>query len=139
MTLQPDRVAIWSVLEEDQRWYAWLFPGLWLLGTLYHAYLRFVTMPDEILILAGSEFIKDVGIVGLASAILSLMTIAARRFAMALFDWGNREKTRAQARAEARAEKDKQWQEWLARKEAAEKAGRPFTEPSPAEETAQVA
>ncbi len=137
--MRPDRVAIWSVLEEDQRWYAWLFPGLWLLGTLYHAYLRFVTRPDEILILAGSEFIKDIGIVGLASAILSLMTIAARRLFMALFDWGNRDKTRAEARAKARAENNKRWEAWLARKEAAEKAGREFTEPSPAEETVQVA
>ena len=102
---------------------------------LYHAYLRFLIRPDETLILAVSEFIKDIGIVGLASAVLALMTIAARRFSMALFDWGNREKTRAQARAE----NNERWKEWLARKEAAEKEGREFTEPSPAEERIQAA
>ena len=133
--MEPSRVAIWSVLDEDQRWYAWLFPSLWFLGTLYHVYLRFQVRPDDTPILAVSEFIKDIGIVGLASAILALMIIAARRLSMALFDWGNREKTRA----ETRAENDRRWKEWLARKEAAEREGRKFTEPSPAEERAQVA
>ena len=124
--MQSDRVAIWSILEDDQRWYAWLFPGLWLFGTLYHVYLRFLIESDETLVLAVGEFIEDIGIVGLASAILALMIIAARRLTMALFDWGNKGKTRAQAIAEYKA--------WLARKEAAKKAGQEFTEPEPAEE-----
>ena len=121
------RVAIWSVLEEDQRWYAWLFPGLWLVGTLYHGYLRFRIVADENLLITVGEFTKDIGIVGLSAAILALMAIAARRGTMALFDWGNREKTRRQARAE----RDREWEEWNERREAAASEGRKFTEPPP--------
>ena len=98
------RVPIWSVLEEDQRLYSWLFPGLWLAGTLYHAYLRFRIEPESHILLTVGEFTKDMGIVGLSAAIVALMLIAGRRFMMALFDWGNREKTRRIARAEGRIE-----------------------------------
>ena len=66
--MRRNRVAIWSVLEEDQRWYAWLFPGLWLLGTLYHAYLRFGVDPEGQMVLTIGEFTKDIGIVGLSAA-----------------------------------------------------------------------
>ena len=121
--MQPNRVPIWSVLDEDQRWYAWLFPGIWLLGTLYHAYLRFRVDPEESLVLTIGEFTKDIGIVGLSAAILALMVIAARRLAMALFDWANKDKTRA--------ERDKEWEMWIERRDAAIKDGRPFKEPPP--------
>ena len=125
--MQPNRVPIWSVLDEDQRWYAWLFPGIWLLGTLYHAYLRFRVDPEESLVLTIGEFTKDIGIVGLSAAILALMVIAARRLGMALFDWANKDKTRA----ETRAETDKEWEMWIERRDAAIKDGRPFNEPPP--------
>ena len=136
--MQPNRVAIWSVLEDDQRWYAWLFPGLWLLGTLYHAYLRFRVNPEsDSLVVTIGEFTKDMGIVGLSAAIVALMIIATRRLMMALFDWGNREKTRR----EARAENNREWDKWLERKAHAERNGEEFTEPSPSkrQEGAQVA
>ena len=133
--MQPNRVAIWSVLEEDQRWYAWLFPGLWLGGTLYHAYLLFWGGSDEALALLVGEFMKDIGFVGLASAILALMIIAARRLFMALFDWRNSEKSRTEGREQA----DKEWDEWTERRDAAIKAGWKFTEPSPAERRKQPA
>ena len=71
------------------------------------------------------EFTKDIGIVGLSAAVLALMIISARRFGMALFDWANRDKTRAQ--------RDEEWQRWLERKERAERDGVEFNEPSPAE------
>ena len=56
---------------------------------------------------------------------------------MALFDWANKEKTRA----EAEAENNRRWEAWLARKDEAEEAGRDFTEPPPSrrEKEAQVA
>ena len=121
--MQPNRVPIWSVLDEDQRWYAWLFPGIWLLETLYHAYLRFRVDPEESLVLTIGEFTKDIGIVGLSAAILALMIIAARRLGMALFDWANKDKTRA--------ERDKEWEMWIERRDAAIKDGRTFNEPPP--------
>ena len=94
-----------------------------MLGTLYHAYLRFRVDPEESLVLTIGEFTKDIGIVGLSAAILALMVIAARRLGMALFDWANKDKTRA--------ERDKEWEMWIERRDAAIKAGRPFDEPPP--------
>ena len=143
------RVPIWSVLEEDQRLYSWLFPGLWLAGTLYHAYLRFRIEPESHILLTVGEFTKDTGIVGLSAAIVALMLIAGRRFIMALFDWGNRSKTLEQGRAEGRAEGREQgrtegreqgitaereaWVVWLRKRDEAHARGEEFTEPSPAE------
>ena len=48
---------------------------------------------------------------------------------MALFDWPNRAKTREEGRQEA----DREWDEWMERRDAALREGREFTEPSPAE------
>ncbi len=127
------RVPIWSVLEEDQRLYSWLFPGLWLAGTLYHAYLRFRIEPESHILLTVGEFTKDMGIVGLSAAIVALMLIAGRRFTMALFDWGNREKTRRLARAEGRAEEREAWMDWIRKRDEAHARGEDFNEPSPAE------
>ena len=42
---------------------------------------------------------------------------------MALFDWANKDKTRA--------ERDKEWEMWIERRDAAIKDGRPFKEPPP--------
>ncbi len=136
-----ERVPIWSVLEEDQRLYSWLFPCLWLAGTLYHAYLRFWIEPESHILLTVGEFTKDTGIVGLSAAIVALMLIAGRRFTMALFDWGNRSKTLEQGRAEGREQGREQgrtaereaWVDWLRRRDEAHARGEEFTEPSPAE------
>ena len=95
------------------------------MGTLYHAYLRFRLEPEEHLVLTIGEFTKDVGIVGLSAAVLALMIIFARRFGMALFDWANRDKTRAQ--------RDEEWRRWLERRERAERDGEEFNEPPPDE------
>ena len=45
-------------------------------------------------------------------------------------------KARNEGRAEARAENNREWLEWLRRKEEAEAKGEPFDEPSPAERSA---
>ncbi len=130
---QPERVPIWSVLEEDQRLYSWLFPGLWLAGTLYHAYLRFWIEPESHILLTVGEFTKDTGIVGLSAAVVALMIIAGRRFAMALFDWGNRSKTLEQGREQGITAEREAWVDWLRRRDEAHARGEEFTEPSPAE------
>ena len=131
--LRRERVAIWSVLEEDQRWYSWLFPGLWLAGSLYHAYLRFRIEPESHILLTVGEFTKDLGIVGLSAAVIALMAIAGRRFIVALFDWGNREKTRRVARAEGRAESNEEWMAWYRRHQEVIARGEEPTEPPPGE------
>ena len=117
-------MAIWSVLEEHHHWYAWLTPG-WLLGTLHHACVKFQVRPEDHVALTIGEFTKDIGIVGLSAAVLALMIISGRRFGMALFDWGNRDKTRAK--------RDAEWRSWLERKERAERDGVEFSEPPPDE------
>ena len=135
--LRRERVAIWSVLEEDQRWYSWLFPSLWLAGSLYHAYLRFRIEPESHILLTVGEFTKDLGIVGLSAAVIALMAIAGRRFIVALFDWGNREKTRRVARAEGlaegRAESNEEWMAWYRRHQEAIARGEEPPEPPPGE------
>ncbi len=60
---------------------------------------------------------------------------------MALFDWGNREKTRrlaraeglAEGRTEGRAEEREAWMDWIRKRDEAHARGEDFNEPSPAE------
>ena len=133
------RVPIWSVLEEDQRWYSWLFPSLWLAGILYHAYLRFrigaVSPEEPHILLTVGEFTKDLGIVGLSAAIVALMVIAGRRLTLALFDWGNRGKTLRQGieqgRTEGRTEERDDWMAWYRRQQDAYARNEEFNEPPP--------
>lgn len=75
------------------------------------------------------EFTKDLGIVGLSAAIVALMVIAGRRGTLALFDWGNREKTRRKAREQER----EAWVDWVRRQNEALARKEDFNEPSPAE------
>ena len=123
--MNRERIAIWSVFEEDQRLYSWLFPTLWLVGVSYHAWLRFIALdfPDGEFALAVSQFVMDIGIVGLSAAVMALMCIAARRAAMALFDWPNKQKTRE--------ERDREWRIWLEKRDAALAKGEEFNEPRP--------
>ncbi len=121
------RVAIWSVFEEDQRLYSWLFPSLWLAGVSYHAWLRFIALesPDGEFALTVSQFVMDIGIVGLSAAVMALMCIAARRVVMVLFDWPNKQKTRE--------ERDREWRIWLRKRDEALAKGEEFNEPPPDE------
>ncbi len=50
---------------------------------------------------------------------------------MALFDWGNREKTRAKARTEGRTETNEAWMAWYNRQQDAHARGEEFNEPPP--------
>ncbi len=125
--MNRERIAIWSVFEEDQRLYSWLFPTLWIVGVSYHAWLRFIALdpPDGKFALAVSQFVMDIGIVGLSAAVMALMYIAARRAVMALFDWPNKQKTRE--------ERDREWIIWLEKRDAALAKGEEFNEPRPDE------
>ena len=124
--MNRERVAIWSVFEEDQRLYSWLFPTLWLAGVSYHAWLRFIALdplPGAAFALTVSQFVMDIGIVGLSAAVMALMCIVARRAVMVLFDWPNKQKTRA--------ERDKEWRIWLRKRDEALAKGKDFDEPAP--------
>ncbi len=99
------RVAIWSVAEEYHNAYSVLLLSLWFIGTIYHAWLRFVESPRETLYLTIHEFVIDIGVVGLSSAVLALMAIAivaGVKAIMVLFDWPTKAKVAAKARREAR-------------------------------------
>ena len=101
------RVAIWSVAEEYHSAYSVLLLSLWSIGTIYHAWLRFVESPRETLYLTIHEFVIDIGVVGLSSAVLALMAIAivaGVKAIMVLFDWPTKAKVAAKARREGRKE-----------------------------------
>ncbi len=94
------RHPIWSVSEDDQEWFAVLFPVLWLSGTVYYALLM-VSWED--VPVAIGKMIVSIGGIGLSAAVLSLMVIAGKGLVMVLFDWANkaREKSRQKGREEA--------------------------------------
>ena len=122
-----ERESIWGVSKEDLGLYSFLFPIYWLAGTAYYAV--FMAQWDEGWITVIGNLIMSVGLIGASAAVLAMMTIAARRAVMPLFDWPTKEKTRA----EARSERDAEWEVWIYKKSLADARGEPFDEPSPAE------
>ena len=92
----------------------------------------------------------EIGQVGIGIAIYTLVTVQGVAFLMVLYNFMleagrhylirpviKRQEERGEARGEARGEErgqaqaDQEWNEWLARKEAAESQGLPFDEPRP--------
>lgn len=130
-----ERESIWGVSKEDLGLYSFLFPIYWLAGTAY--YTVFMAQWDEGWTTVIGNLIMSVGLIGASAAVLAMMTIAARRAVMPLFDWPTKEKTRAEGkaegRAEGRAERDAEWEVWIYKKSLADARGEPFDEPSPAE------
>ena len=102
MDAEHERESIWSIRKDDLAWYSVLFPLLWVVGAIVYAVTIFSRQlqPAEVIGL----LIAGIGLVGLSSAVLSLMILAAKggvRRIMPLFDWADRRE--AKLRAEARA------------------------------------
>ena len=139
--LRRDRVAIWSVAEEYHNAFSIMLLAFWLVGMAAYAAYRLATYSDSGGALATIiRLIQDIGIVGLSSAILSIMVIAiiaGGKAAMVLFDWPTRKKVHAKIRREAQAqgqaEERAAWTDWLRRRDEAHARGEDFNEPSPAE------
>ncbi len=149
-----ERESIWSVRKDDLAWYSVLFPLLWLLGTVY--YFLSIILRHEELSDAIDMLIVKIGVVGLSSAVLSLMILAGKRgLVVPLFNWyADREAKRkqrseqdrqqgraegqaegqAEGRAEGFAEANARWESWNTRREAAKANGGEFNELPPSQQ-----
>ena len=121
MDAEHERESIWSVRKDDLAWYSVLFPLLWVAGAIVYA----VTIVSRQLQLAEmiGMLIAGIGLVGLSSAVLSLMILAAKggvRRIMPLFDWADRReaKLRAEVREETRRQVHAEWKAWYEREKA---------------------
>lgn len=131
MNQEPEkeqRVSIWSVPEDWQKWYLALFKIqiLCLLGVV--CWHEVVTAPDgagpiDILIAVGSSMAGMVILVAAESIFLTDVT--KMLFTMISDRYLRRE------RAKGRAEERQKWEEWNDRRMAAKEAGQPFDEPPP--------
>ncbi len=139
------RESIWSISSENLRLYSVLFPLFWIAGTTYYA-IYMITWPAGWIVVTG-HLMMNIGIIGVSSAVLSMMVIAGKEAIMTLFDWRKQleerkiRRVRAEMEDEVRAEMEdevraailSEWQAWQRRKDAAESEGKPFNEPSPAD------
>ncbi len=123
------RESIWSISSENLRLYSVLFPLFWIAGTTYYA-IYMIPWPAGWIVVTG-HLMMNIGIIGVSSAVLSMMVIAGKEAIMTLFDWRKQLEERKIRRV--RAEIQAEWQAWQRRKDAAESEGKPFDEPSPAD------
>ena len=131
------RESIWSISAENLRLYSVLFPVLWIAGTTYYA--TYMVSWQMGWIAAVGQLMMNIGIIGVSSAVFSMIIIAGKEAVMVLFDWRRQleerkiRRVRAEMEAEVRAEVQAEWQAWQSRKDAAESEGMSFDEPSPAD------
>ena len=131
MSQEPDRnqrVTIWSVPEDWQKWYLALFnlQILCLLGLV--SWHKVVTAaeadgPIDVLIAIGSSMAGLIIVVAAESIFLTDVT--KMLFTMISDRYLKRE------RAKGRAEEHQVWMEWNERRLAAQASGEEFTEPPP--------
>ena len=139
---EEGRHSIWSVSAENQRLFSILFPSLWLVGMVFHVgwEIPWTTgAPGAIVRLT-----ESIATTGVASAVLSMMILAAKEGIMVLFDWAaerrrkreqREEKELQEARQEGvvigRQEERREWQAWAQRLLEAKERGEDFDEPPP--------
>ncbi len=131
MDAEHERESIWSVRKDDLPWYSVLFPLLWVVGSIVYA-VTIVSrqlQPAEVI----GMLVAGIGLVGLSSAVLSLMILAVKggvRRIMPLFDWADRReaKLRAEAREAGRQQERAVWRAWYEREKA---NGGKFENPPP--------
>ena len=144
MADSSDRESIWSVRKDDIGLYSGLFLSLWILGMLYYWPSEFCWQRTWLCVLTNIQvtwvwLVKEAGLVGLSSAVISLVTVAvSKEGIMPLFNVvrGRIDKkveaARKEGLAEGRAEVTK-WIAWNARREEAERMSLDFNEPPPSE------
>ena len=144
------RRSIWDMDAEDTNFYLISFMTLMVPGVAYALWFRIVyeevPLAEQVLVI-----VRDIGLVGGSSAALAFAIIVMRKGIMALIDWPNKEKYRAQGRSEGRAEgraegrvegrsegqaegemrNQQKWLLWNNRRLEAERRGERFDEPPP--------
>ena len=139
MNQEPEkeqRVSIWSVPEDWQKWYLALFniQILCLLGVV--CWHEVVTAPDgagpiDILIAVGSSMAGLVILVAAESILLTDVTKMLFTMISEKYLKRQRELGHAEGHVEGQTEERRRWVEWNERRMAAEVAGEDFTEPPP--------
>ena len=104
------RESIWSVTEEERRWYFALFPAVLICSVAYYAnfvidWTQGVHQSVGILMLA-------FGALGVSSAILSMVLVAGGSFMVISMGW-LQDKLEAQ-RAARKAEREAEREKWVA-------------------------
>ena len=139
---QP-RESIWSLVAGVRNWYFALFAILYPISSTF--VILAVLKEKQGIIDIGAGIVLGLGPAAMASAATAFTATEIGRDGMVLAKsiekWFNdrREKRLAEAHEaglaagleEGQAKTQKLWTEWLARREAAEARGEPFTEPPP--------
>ena len=127
-----------DVLVRRNGWFLATFYALWALLAGLLSYARVATAENpplawpEIVIIVIIAVAATVGAAfplafGFVEGIPMVLAELRKRF----YREEGREEGRAEGRAEGRQEANQDWEAWLERREAAERDGRPFTEPPP--------
>lgn len=90
MSERGGRESIWSISKDDLKIYSILFPCIWLVETIFYTWK--IVPWDKGWVEVIGELILNVGILGVSSAVLSMMVLAGWRFGMVLFDWPSKVK-----------------------------------------------
>ncbi len=130
---REQRVTIWSVPEDWQKWYLALFNFQILCLLALVSWHEVVTAgktdgPIDILIAIGASM-AGLTIIVAAESIL-LTDVTKMLFSMISDKYLKRQRTKG--RAEGSVATQQRWEEWNERRMAAEAAGEKFTEPTPA-------
>ena len=131
-----DRRNAFDIIARHIGWFLSAFYIIWALLTGLLSYARIVTAESppltwpEIAIISIIAAAVSVGIAfPLAFGIVEGTRMVLAEFRKRLW----REEAREEGRAEAIQERDRLWEAWLERREAAERDGQPFTEPPPSQ------
>ena len=136
--IRDSRANAFDVLIRRNGWFLLSFYSCWtaLAGLLSYARIATAENPPlawpEIVIIVIVAVAATVGAAfplafGFVEGIPMVLAELRKRF----YREEGREEGRAEGRAEGRQEANQDWEAWLERREAAERDGRPFTEPPP--------
>ena len=135
-----DRRNAFDIIARHIGWFLSAFYIIWALLTGLLSYARIVTAESppltwpEIAIISIIAAAVSVGIAfPLAFGIVEGTRMVLAEFRKRLWREEAREEGRVEGREEAREERDRLWEAWLERREAAERDGHPFTEPPPSQ------
>ena len=123
-----------DVLVRRNGWFLATFYALWVLLAGLLSYARVATAENPPLAWPEIVIIVIIAVAATVGAAFPLAFGFVEGIPMVLAELRKRfyrEEGREEGRAEGRQEANQDWEAWLERREAAERDGRPFTEPPP--------
>lgn len=130
------RVAIWSVPEDWQRLYFFLFSIQFLAVSALVAWHKAaskaaaVSWGDTLIDIGQTASSLTIGIAAESYIVTEVVVVLSEWYREKRYNQGVAD-GEERGRAEGRAQNQKGWEDWLRRREAAEAEGRDFTEPPP--------